>query len=117
GIPCSLMPKSSTWLKENDWVFGSQTPAHSVASNILVMCTTGGLAFGANMTSTGAALAGDGFNETLCVDSTFPVLASNTVTESPACAISSGLTVLVTRTRSMPLCIAMPCGYRIEAGA
>src|SRR3954469_25489878 len=30
-------------------------------------------AFGANMTSTGAALAGDGFDETLCVDSTFPI--------------------------------------------
>ena len=55
------------------------------------------------MTSTGAALEGDGFDDTLCVDSTAPVLASNSVTVSPACAILSGLTVLVMTTRSMPL--------------
>ena len=29
-------------------------------------------------------MAGDGFDEILCVESTFPVLASSTVTVSPA---------------------------------
>ena len=46
--------------------------------------------------------AGDGFDDTLCVESTLPLPASSTVIESPASDIS-GLTVLVTRTRSMPL--------------
>ena len=68
------------------------------------------------MTSTGAASEGEGFFETLWVDNTFPVLASRTVTVSPASPKSDGLTVLVIMTRSMPLWMLMPCGYLIKGG-
>ena len=54
---------------------------------------------------TGAAFDGEGFFETLWVDNTFPVLASRTVTVSPASPESDGFTVLVIMTRSMPLWI------------
>src|SRR5438552_1903300 len=79
-------------------------------AHITVMWATGGSAAWENMTSTGAAFEGEGFFETLWVDNTFPVLASRTVTVSPASPKSDGFTVLVIMTRSMPLWMLMPCG-------
>src|SRR3989442_14210385 len=80
------------------------------------MWATGGSAAWENMTSTGAAFEGEGFFETLWVDNTFPVLASRTVTVSPASPKSDGFTVLVIMTRSMPLWMLMPCGELIKGG-
>jgi len=48
--------------------------------------------------------------ETLWVESTLPLLASNTVTVSPGLPRSDGLTVRVMSTRLMPLWMPMPCG-------
>ncbi len=58
--------------------------------------------FGENITSTGADFDGASLDDTRCVESTAPAVASITVTESPASDMS-GLTVLVINTRLIPL--------------
>ena len=51
---------------------GSHRPAHKVPSIMFVIWTTGGFELGANITSTGAALEGEGLRDTLCVEGTDP---------------------------------------------
>ena len=69
------------------------------------------MAPGTNRISTGAFLAGDGLLDTLYVPSALPVLASTALMASPASPKSDARTVLESRIRSMPLWMAIPCGY------
>src|SRR5207253_7637107 len=101
---------SSTCAKLKLFDFEFQAAIHRVPSNMLVIWATGGSARWENMTSTGAALEGEGFRETLWVERTFPLLASRTVTVSPGSPKSAGLTVLVISTRSILLWMLIPCG-------
>ena len=111
GTPIFIGPKSNAGENVKVFVPGFQVSAASVPSNMLVTYATGGLLPGTNRISTGAALAGDGLVETLISPSQRPVLASMTPTASPGSPRSLARTVLVTRMRSMPLWIAIPCGY------
>src|SRR5712692_1156585 len=68
-----------------------------------------------NIASTGASPEGEALRDTLWVDSTFPVLASSTVTVSPGSPRSEGRTVLVMIDLSMPVCMLIPWGYLMKA--